>query len=174
MAGSKPAATVPTSLISVIDRVITLHKRHANWWQARPSHTTERSREGHLYFVRMSEHVKNALRPLCHARSQVVGTTEGGSDEDAADPPGQLGNLSANHNMDEPTEDILNAPTTLPTHRAKSVQFVVVAESTLDLEVASLAAYCLFVNYPASVSATPQHFVYAVAKSAAELIFSRK
>ena len=150
---AKIQVKVPANFVSVLDRAITVRKRHHNWWyrhtdnNASSNTKDEENNERHGYFIGILERVREILRPRMPpellqdplAQPTVAALS---SDEPKT---GHMANLFANLDIEEPSDASLGsepAPTIPDSASAPQEQYSLVSAS--DVEEVYFAAHCLF------------------------------
>jgi hypothetical protein len=149
-----PRVEVPASFVSVLDRAITVRKRHHSWWYSQTEGAGAiddedvQANESHGYFIGVLEKVREVLRPkmppelhkdpLARATDEVPAAKNSGAN-------GQIVNLFENLDIEEPSDALLYAGSSPSSQRPVSTtqtQFGV--EQVPDIEEVYFAVHCLF------------------------------
>ncbi|KAH8696777.1 hypothetical protein GQ44DRAFT_719095 [Phaeosphaeriaceae sp. PMI808] len=111
----KPDVKVPARLWASIERAIRLRQIHNHYHALQQANNTrDWSNEGHSYFLGILEKVRDVLKPRHQAgpvQSQDKSTAVPGPDKEIE---GGLDNIFAVLTVEEPSEELLNAPDTAP------------------------------------------------------------
>ncbi|KAF7502110.1 hypothetical protein GJ744_007108 [Endocarpon pusillum] len=148
----KPRVEAPAGFVSVLDRAISVRKRHHTWWQNQSEKTDgntmeeKNANESHGYFIGVLEKVREVLRPrmppelLSDPLPQPAEKAAASKDDAHCN----MANLFNNLNIEEPSDAFLNAEpaTSQSTIRTPQVKYGI--NHATDLEEVYLAVYCLF------------------------------
>ena len=152
---TKPRVGVPASFVSVLDRAITVRKRHNDRWYSRSKNDGDSSKENqanesHGYFVGILEKVRQVLQPrmpselLKEPLTQPVGATP----TSKGSTTGHGTKLFENLNIEEPSDAFLRSESVASDQKPVSTpqaQYCVNQEP--DLEEVYFAVHCLFNDF---------------------------
>lgn len=95
----KPPSRVPSSILSIIRRVIEARKDSDDWFKA---NTKEDDKDGHIHFVRILQEVYDTLQPFSSA--------DDGNDPNTTDNATDIENVYKNLQLEEPSREFLDSP----------------------------------------------------------------
>lgn len=150
----KPVIKVPTYLVNALNRAIELRSQH-NAWSREQNDSDEPTKrentdESHSYFLGVLERTREILKPrmpsdliddvLCKPPSGISGNGDPGEK-----PTSQIRNKFENLDIQEPSQEFLDAPDIVPTPVSQSSDgHIYKAETVHSLEEQYWAAHCLF------------------------------
>ena len=147
---------VPASFVSVLDRAITVRKRHHNWWYRKSekeggnSDQEKKSNQSHDYFIGVLERIREILRPRMSPelrKDLIVEPVERASTskKPAID---HMVNLFENLAIEEPSEAFLNFKPIAAGQRPNNTpQVEYRLNRAQDLEEVRFAVHCLFNDF---------------------------
>lgn len=151
---TNPLIKVPAEFVTVLDRAITVRKRHNDWWQGQEmeesgnSANAQEANQSHGHFIGVLEKVREVLRtrmPTGLAEKSDLQDARPTSKEATA---GQVVNLFENLEIEEPSDSYLQTQTVAPeleTDSAPQIQYTV--DQGPDIEEVYFAVHCLFNDF---------------------------
>ena len=152
VSSKKVRVEVPASFVSVLDRAITVRKRHHHWWYEKNDNgkTGKEATQSHGYFIGVLEKVREILRPRMPTvllKDPLVQPVEG-SPAWKESTTGHVLNLFENLKIEEPSNTFLNSGSISSGQKpikTPHVQFGV--DRVPDLEEVYFAIHCLFNDF---------------------------
>ncbi len=148
---------MPTSFVSVLDRAISVRKRHLGWWHNQSDKNkdtdkeNEQANETHGYFIVVLDKVRDILQPrMPTERPKSPSSAPSGgalTSEDSA--TGQSANLFESLNVEEPSDAFLNfepSPLDRKPFSTPQVQYGV-KQAPDSLEEVYFAVECLLEDF---------------------------
>ena len=133
VSSKRPKASMPASVMSLLNRAITLRKRFAAWYAKAVPSGASGSTAGHGHFTKVLEEVFQILKPLSPSDVDLLGCNQEASV--------QFNNLFENLNVETPSQAFLNAPDVKTEAKSSKKKFV--AECDDSLQEAYLALRCV-------------------------------
>ncbi|MCJ1376607.1 hypothetical protein MMC20_007850 [Loxospora ochrophaea] len=155
---TNPYVEVPASFVSILDRAITVRKRHHSWWYGRSKEhdgngaEEKQANKSHGYFIGILEKVREVLQPrmptelLKDFLTQPVEQAPTSKES----PDGHLVNLFENLDIEESSAPFLHsesAPRNQKAIDAPQAQYGVNKPRESDLEEVYFAVHCLFNDF---------------------------
>ena len=151
---NKPAVKVPLTVVEVLNRSINLRLQHNTWSRAqaesRASTSVEESNQSHAHFLGILERTREILKPRMPSETidDFLSKPPSGSGDLATSDTqanGRLGNLFDNLDIQEPSQEFLDAPNVEPATIDKAAQESnYEAETLQSIEEQYMATHCLF------------------------------
>ena len=143
----KQTIRVPEALAKALDRAILLRNQYSSGFGG-----SVESDEGHAYFLGVLEKTREILKPRMPPGmiNDRLTKTESNSNEASeplnldADANEQFRNIFESLQLEEPSQEFLDAPNIKPKDRTTSTQPRYEAEAVQTLEEEYIAAHCLF------------------------------
>lgn len=133
---SEPFIRVPSALVKALRCAIELRKQHASWAGA-----SDDPDEGHAYFLGVLEKTWEILKPRCPTEMVEDRLTKSTQDSDEAKEPAEVRNLFDKLDIEEPSQEFLDAPDAEPPTTQPLPRYEVETVQTREEEY--LAAHCL-------------------------------
>ena len=151
---NKPAVKVPLTVIEVLNRSINLRQQHNTWSRAQAesgaSTSVEESNQSHAHFLGILERTREILKPRMPPETIddfLSKPPSGSSDQATTDTQasGQISNMFDNLDIQEPSQEFLDAPNVKPATIDKAAQESNYEVETLQsIEEQYMATHCLF------------------------------
>lgn len=151
---SKPVIKVPASLVNTLNRAIELRSQHNAWSRDQKDSDDPTGRvnadESHSHFLGVLERTREILKPrmppdmiddaLCKSSAGISANRDPGENTTS-----QTRNMFDNLEIQEPSQEFLNAPDVAPTPVSpSSAEHRYKVETLHSLEEQYLASHCLF------------------------------
>ena len=116
---NKPAVKVPLTVVQILNRAINLRQQHNTWSRAQPesaaSNSVEESNQSHAHFLGILERTREVLKPCMppETTNDFLSKPSSGSSNkatSAAQTNGQISNMFDNLDIEEPSQEFLDAP----------------------------------------------------------------
>ena len=150
----KPAVKVPLTVVEVLNRAINLRLQHNTWSRAQAesaaSTSVEESNQSHAHFLGILERTREILKPRMPSETIddfLSKPSSGSSDQATSDTQanGQMSNMFDNLDIQEPSQEFLDAPNVEPATIDKAAQDSNYEVETLQsIEEQYMASHCLF------------------------------
>ena len=150
----KPAVKVPLTVVEVLNRSINLRQQHNTWSRAqaesKASTSVEESNQSHAHFLGILERTREILKPRMPPETIddfLSKPPSGSSDRAISDTQasGQISNMFDNLDIQEPSQEFLDAPNVEPATIDKAAQESNYEVETLQsIEEQYMATHCLF------------------------------
>ena len=151
---NKPAVKVPLTVVEVLTRAIKLRQQHHTWSRAQQesaaSTGVEESNQSHAYFLGILERTREILKPRMPPETIddfLSKPSSGSSDLATSDTQvnGQISNMFDNLDIQEPSQEFLDAPNVEPATIDKAAQESnYEVERLQSIEELYTATHCLF------------------------------
>ena len=151
---NKPAVKVPLTVVEVLNRSINLRLQHNTWSRAqaesRASTSVEESNQSHAHFLGILERTREILKPRMPSETIddfLSKPPSGSSDKATSDTQanGQISNMFDHLDIQEPSQEFLDAPNIEPATIDKAAQESNYQVETLQsIEEQYMATHCLF------------------------------
>ena len=151
---NKPAVKVPLTVVEVLNRAINLRQQRHTWSRAQSesaaSTGVEESNQSHAYFLGMLERTREILKPRMPPETIddfLSKPSSGSSDQATSDTQanGQISNMFDNLEIQEPSQEFLDAPNVEPATIDKAAQEAnYEVETPQSIEEQYMASHCLF------------------------------
>lgn len=153
---TKARVEVPASFVAVLDRAITVRKRHHNWWYGQSeknggnSNQEKRAYESHYYVIGVLEKVREILQPRMSPEllkdPLVQPVEQAPTSKEPAN--GYIVNLFENLDIEEPSDTFLNSePIAAGQKPISTPQVEYRLNRVPDLEEVYFAVHCLFNDF---------------------------